>query len=236
MTFGSVFAGIGGFDLGFERAGLQCKWQVEIDPYCRRVLERHWPDVERHDDVRTFEPGERHAVDVVCGGFPCQDLSVAGKGAGIDGERSGLWSELARIIGLVRPRYAVVENVPALLGRGMGRVLGDLAAIGYDAEWDCIPAGAFGAHFIGDRLFIIATRSEAGSVRPQGCWPTPVRANQWGEHEFAGLVRVEAEHGIPAGSHGRVSDGISNRSHRLRALGNAIVPQVAEWIGRRLTQ
>ncbi len=124
LTFGSLFAGIGGFDLGFERAGLECKWQVEIDPYCQRVLAKHWPEVRRHDDIRTFPPdgSDEWRVDVICGGFPCQDISDAGKRAGIDGERSGLWAEYARILGAIRPRFAVVENVAALLDNGMGSV------------------------------------------------------------------------------------------------------------------
>jgi DNA (cytosine-5)-methyltransferase 1 len=101
-------------------------------------------------------------VDVLAGGFPCQDLSYAGKGAGIDGERSGLWGEYARLIRELRPRYVVVENVTALLARGMGRVLGDLAACGYDAEWDCIPAAAVGAPHRRDRVWIVAYPNGAG--------------------------------------------------------------------------
>src|SRR5690606_28720166 len=105
---------------------------------------RHWPDARRFDDVRTVGAHNLAPVDLICGGFPCQDISVAGKGAGLDGERSGLWVEFARIVRELRPRFVVVENVPALLARGFGRVLGDLAACGYDAEWDCIPAAAVG--------------------------------------------------------------------------------------------
>src|SRR5687767_14421804 len=131
MTFGSLFAGIGGFDLGFERAGMRCVWQVEIDPYCRRVLAKHWPNVRRHDDVRTFD-GE--PCDVLCGGFPCIDISNAGERAGLSGADSGLWREMVRAVRMVRPRIAVVENVAALLCRGMGTVCGDLAESGYDAE------------------------------------------------------------------------------------------------------
>src|SRR5262249_16380197 len=135
---------------------------------CRKVLAKHWPDVARYGDIRTIT--DLPYVDVLCGGFPCQDISNAGKREGIDGERSGLWSEMARIIGLVRPRYVVVENVSALLGRGMGRVLGDLAACGYDAEWDCIPASAVGAPHRRDRVWIVAYASrdvESGLRRPR---------------------------------------------------------------------
>lgn len=137
LTFGSLFAGIGGFDLGFERAGMQCVWQVEKDEYASRVLAKHWPTVRRWDDVCTFppEPSSDWACDV--------DISLAGKGAGIEGKRSGLWSEFARIIHVLRPRIVVVENVAAITFRGLGRVLGDLATNGYDAEWDCLPAGFF---------------------------------------------------------------------------------------------
>lgn len=151
LTVGSLFSGIGGFDLGFARAGFEIAWQVEIDPFCRAVLEKHWPTVRRYEDVRTVG-SELERVDVLCGGFPCQDISVAGRGAGIDGARSGLWSHFARLIGELRPAYVVVENVTALLTRGLGRVLGDLAARGYDAEWDCLPASAFGANHRRDRI------------------------------------------------------------------------------------
>src|SRR5262245_38887752 len=125
MTVGGLFSGIGGFELGFQRAGFEIRWMVEIDPFCRAVLKKHWPDVTCYEDVRTVG-NELERVDVLCGGFPCQDISLAGAGAGLDGERSGLWREFARLIRLLRPKYIVVENVSALLIRGMGRVLGDL--------------------------------------------------------------------------------------------------------------
>jgi DNA (cytosine-5)-methyltransferase 1 len=117
VTFGSLFAGIGGMDLGLERAGMECKWQVEINPFCQKVLAKHWPNVRRYGDITAVEQLEY--VDVIAGGFPCQDISYAGAGAGIDGERSGLWSEMLRIIRIVRPRFVIVENVAALLTRGM---------------------------------------------------------------------------------------------------------------------
>jgi DNA (cytosine-5)-methyltransferase 1 len=145
-----LFSGIGGFSLGLERTGgFQTVAFCEIDPFPRRVLAKHWPTVPVYDDVRTLT-AERLAadgigVDVICGGFPCQDISTAGTGAGLDGERSGLWREIARLAGELRPRFIIVENVSALLHRGLGRVLGELAAIGYDAEWHCIPASAVGA-------------------------------------------------------------------------------------------
>ena len=158
MTVGSLFAGIGGFDLGFERAGFTIRWQVEIDPFCRAVLAQHWPDVRRYDDVRTVGR-DLAPVDVVVGGFPCQPHSLAGRRAGADDERD-LWPEFARLIRELEPRWVVAENVPGLLssdaGRFFGTVLGDLAACGYDAEWDCLPASAFGAPHRRDRVWIVA--------------------------------------------------------------------------------
>ena len=125
-TFGSLFAGIGGIDLGLERAGWECKWQVEIDDYCQRVLAKHWPDVPRFGDITSLDGSELAPVDMIVGGFPCQDLSVAGKREGIKGDRSGLFFELARLLRVVRPRYVLLENVPGLLARPewMGAVLG----------------------------------------------------------------------------------------------------------------
>jgi DNA (cytosine-5)-methyltransferase 1 len=157
----SLFSGIGAFDLGLERTnGFRTAAFVEIDLFCRRVLAKHWPGVPQYDDVRTLT-GARLAADgivpdVIIGGFPCTDISVAGKGAGIEGQQSGLWSEFARLIGEIRPRYVLVENVAALLGRGMGRVLGDLSALGYDAEWDIISAADMGAPHRRERVWIIA--------------------------------------------------------------------------------
>jgi site-specific DNA-cytosine methylase len=155
-----LFSGIGAFSLGLERAGMQTVAFCEIDPFCRKILKKHWPEVPCYEDVTALTADRLRAdgiaVDVVCGGWPCQDISLAGKGAGIDGERSGLWSEYARIVGEVRPRYAIMENVSALLGRGMERVLGDLAAIFYDAEGHCIPAASIGAPHLRDRIWIVA--------------------------------------------------------------------------------
>ncbi|MCP4449686.1 MAG: DNA cytosine methyltransferase, partial [Myxococcales bacterium] len=125
MNILSLFAGIGGLELGLERAGLgTTRWQVELEPFNRKVLAAHWPDAERFADVRDVSAEDFPGCDVICGGFPCQDISLAGKGEGIDGQRSGLWREFARLIGEIRPRIVVVENVPDLAVRGLGRVLG----------------------------------------------------------------------------------------------------------------
>ena len=160
MNVLDLFSGIGGFSLGLERAGMRTVAFCEIEPFCRAVLAKHWPSVPCYTDVRDLTADRLAAdgvkPDLICGGFPCQDVSLAGKRAGLDGERSGLWAEYARLIRELRPRFAIVENTPGLLSLGMGRVLGDLAEIGYDAEWHCIPAAAVGADHERDRVWIIA--------------------------------------------------------------------------------
>jgi len=153
---GSLFAGIGGFDLGFERAGFETAWQVEIDLWCRKVLAKNFPKAERYADIRDCGAHNLGAVDVIVGGFPCQDISLAGAGAGIEGECSGLVTEMVRIISELRPSYVLMENVAALLGRGLREVLGYLAEIGYDAEWEIVSAADVGAPHLRERVWILA--------------------------------------------------------------------------------
>lgn len=143
------------FDLGFDRAGLECLWQVEKNPYAIRVLDRHWPTVPKFTDVCTVG-AELPKVDVIAGGFPCTDISLSGKGAGLDGKQSGLWREFRRIISLLRPRFVVVENVRALVRRGLSRILLDFAQMRYDAQWQIISAADVGAPHIRERLFLVA--------------------------------------------------------------------------------
>lgn len=242
-TIGSLFAGIGGFDLGFERAGFEVKWQVEIDPWCRRVLAKHWPDVKRHDDVKTFPPtdAEEWKVDCIIGGFPCQDISNQGKRAGISGERSGLWAEFSRTIGLLRPRFVVVENVWALVGRGISRVVGDLADSGYDAEWCPVPASIFGLAHRRKRIFIVANsrglRQQGGHAVFAGRPPNDAELRRARETTYRGKTcrgnsgRVRL---LPESDIWRVAARVPEWLDRLKGLGNAVVPQVAEWIGTQL--
>ena len=238
LTVGSLFSGIGGLELGLERAGMQVTWQVELNEYASKILAKHWPNVHRERDVRECGGHNLAAVDLICGGFPCQDISNAGGRAGIAGERSGLWSEFARIIGELRPRYVVVENVAALLQRGMGRVLGDLAALGYDAEWHCIQAANLGAPHLRDRVFILADagglgRGESSEV-PSG--RKPFFALRRGDVSWLqDIHRREGGIWSTEPAVGRVADGVPHRVDRLRGLGNAVVPQVAELIGRHIT-
>jgi len=261
MRIGSLFSGIGGLELGLERAipGAHTVFQVEQNPYARAVLAKHWPKAQRYEDVRQVGAHNLPPVDMCIGGFPCQDLSVAGKRAGINGERSGLWSEYARIIGELRPRYVVVENVSALLSGGMGRVLGDLAACGYDAIWDCIPAAAVGAPHRRDRLFIVAysyglpmptMRGQCEVAQGKGLErgtigrgrdgdaerKTPIRSSRQVARTFRRAITESREPWAPEHSMGRVVDGVPRRVDRLRCLGNAVVPQVAEVVGRVVLQ
>jgi DNA (cytosine-5)-methyltransferase 1 len=213
---------------------MECKWQVEIDDYASRVLAKHWPTVHREKDVRQCGAGNLENVDLIAAGFPCQDISYAGKGAGLNGERSGLFYEVARIVGEMGPRYVVLENVSALLTRGLDQVLGTLASLGYDAEWHCIPAAYFGTHFRRDRVFVVAYRPQSCCLRWERIWPN--QGGTWSQQQFTRLVQRELSLCVPAGKMQRVSDGISNRVDRLKGLGNAVVPQVAEYIGRQIVK
>lgn len=245
MKVGSLFAGIGGFDLGLERAGFEITFQVEIDPYCRRVLAKHWPHVQRYGDIRTIDWATVPRVDVLCGGFPCQDLSFAGKRAGIDGERSGLWSEYVRAIRALRPRFVIVENVPGLLtNEYMGRVLGDLAASGYDAEWDCLPASAFGAKHERDRVWIVAhaagDRLETHAPEEGLCVEALIKRDggRIGATSCTNMVFSESTYRTMVAEPNilGITYGLPHRVDRFRGLGNAIVPQIAEWIGRQIKE
>ena len=135
-----IFSGIGGFSLGLERAGMETVAFCEIDPHCRKVLENHWPGAPMFTDVKEIKGKDFKDIDVICGGFPCQDISVAGLKKGIKGERSGLWKEFKRIIKEIKPRYALIENVANLRSNGLTEVIKDLWSVGYDCEWHIISA------------------------------------------------------------------------------------------------
>ena len=262
-----LFSGIGGFALAARNVGWDTVAFCEIEDYPRKVLAKHWPDVPIYKDVRDVTAKRLRSdgitADIITGGFPCQDISLAGKQVGIDGERSGLWSELARIIGEVRPRYAVLENVAALLsgdsGRWFQRVLGDLAEVGYDCEWHCIPASHVGAPHRRDRVWIIAypnagqceredgqvqagrntTNSGLSSVadtnhpRLEG-WIREVMSERTRERTAGQSSDPWDGNWITEPGVGRVANGVSRRVDRLKGLGNAIVPQVAEVIFRAI--
>jgi DNA (cytosine-5)-methyltransferase 1 len=311
LKFGSLFTGIGGIDLGFERAGMDCAWQVEIDDYCNKVLEKHWPNVERFKDVRAVGKHNLTPVDLIAGGFPCQPHSVAGKRRGKDDDRN-LWPHYLRIIRELKPRWVVGENVPGIITTMLDDVLADLEGAGYTAVPFNIPAAAFGANHRRYRIFIVAhAEKQHGAINGQktsesgrrskdvadakserrgetrkdsqrqaeraavGSYlsnPNAIRCdlrkiegqgiqrrdqtrdevNTGGENvsntQIAGLERSDTEGAARPGRWtmqqtgcnwwsvepdvGRVADGVPNRVDRLKSLGNAVVPQVAEYIGR----
>jgi DNA (cytosine-5)-methyltransferase 1 len=237
-----LFSGIGGFSLGLERAGMQTVAFCEIEPYCRAVLAKHWPGVPIHGDIRRLRGAGVGPVDVICAGFPCQDVSLATKGGGkgLKGARSGLWSECTRIVSEIKPSWVILENSPALRSRGLEQVLGELTALGYDAEWHCIPASAVGAPHQRDRIWVIAYREGR---------PYPVLADVWSNYDRwtdgpwrwdwkqdqaeAGWLGEDGYWWIEPGV-ARILHGIPNATHRIRALGNAVVPQISEIIGRAI--
>jgi DNA (cytosine-5)-methyltransferase 1 len=281
-----LFAGIGGFTLGLERAGFETAAFCEIDPYAQKVLRKNWPGVPIYDDVRDITAerlvSDGIRVDVITGGFPCQDISLAGRQSGIDGERSGLWSECARLLGELRPKYAIFENVTNLLNGERGdwfkRVLWDISEVGYDAEWHCIPASAIGAHHHRDRVWILAYPSggerpagteEQGALRAvledgavcdnasgRGASHASVLADtciqrlqrgetprNHGENRPQSRDQLVTRLGGVQGSKweiepdvGRVADGVPARSHRLKCLGNAVVPAIPRILGEQLMQ
>lgn len=238
MNVLSLFAGIGGLDLGLERAGMNVVGQVEIDPFRRDVLARHWPEVPRHDDVRTtvdwWRSGARPPVHGVVGGYPCTPFSRAGRRRGVADERWG-WPWMCHVVRELRPRFVVVENTAALLDDSIafGWMLGDLADLGFDAEWSVLSACAVGAPHARERLFLVADADEGdgpaglgalveahavpGGGLPPGPWAHPVD----------GLLEA-------ASRSRRVADGLPDELEpaRVGALGDAVVPQVAEYIGR----
>jgi DNA (cytosine-5)-methyltransferase 1 len=234
----ALFAGAGGGILGGHLLGWRTVAAVEIEDYPRRVLLQRQADglLPRFpiwDDIRTFD-GKPWAgkVDVVSGGFPCQDISAAGKGDGLDGERSGMWAEMARIICEVRPGFVFVENSPMLTSRGLGRVLGDLASMGFDARW-----GVLGADFAGfdhkrNRIWIVANstsdRLERGhnSFSPRQ-WKTKIGS-------VAGLCKAKTRHDIPAPDSFGVANGVASRMDRLKAVGNGQVSPLAATAWRIL--
>jgi DNA (cytosine-5)-methyltransferase 1 len=239
----ALFAGAGGGILGGKLLGWRTVCAVEWEPYpasvlCARQNDGLLPPFPIWDDVQTFDGKPwRGIVDVVSGGFPCQDISAAGKGAGIDGERSGMWGEMARIIREVRPRFVFVENSPMLTSRGLGRVLGDLASMGFDAKWGVLGAGQVGAPHKRDRIWIVGNRQMAYSRRKYG--ETRLSKSREFKNNNSSIIcerysnekiwNKEAEL-----SSMRIFDGMASRVDRLKAIGNGQVPLCAATAWRIL--
>ena len=230
MKFVSLFSGIGGLDLGLERAGMECVAQVENDPWCNLVLEKHWPDVPRFGDIKTLDPKELPDHDLICGGFPCQPVSLAGARKAQDDER-WLWPEYFRIVRQLRPRYVLVENVPGLASAGMGDVLGDLASVRYDTEWQSISACAFGSSHSRQRLFLVAHSTGKRLEGQNG----QIRAEVYSRQDHRNLETQREAFRVGPQPSG-VAHGVPSRVDRLRGLGNAVVPQVAEHVGRLILE
>jgi DNA (cytosine-5)-methyltransferase 1 len=242
----SLFAGIGGIELGLERSGLTTVGQVDIDPDARTILAQHWPEVPRHDDVLTtpewWTSTTRPPVHVICGGFPCQPFSHAGRMLGINDER-WMWPATAAVVRAIRPDYVLLENVSALVrdGRAFGTVLSDLHAIGFDAEWATLRASDFGAPTPRERVYLLAypasvdgnPRDRLGAGR---VWESPIAAR--------GLSGLAAHQRRRAASEwlereprvGRLANGIPRQVDRLRLLGNSVVPATVEPIGRLILE
>lgn len=235
----SLFAGIGGFELGLERSGLcQTVAQCEIDPYCQKVLAKHWPEVKRFDDVTTFEYTK--PVDMVTAGFPCQDISLAGPSAGLAGERSGLFWHVLRAVRMVGRPKLLLENVAELLNRGMGAVLGALAEIGYDAQWHCIPSSAVGGSQERDRVWIIANPCEERACRfiTSEDIGQARQGRKGGQAHLFNVAKSPFERGEshPEPLLRGVACRLPDRAHRVGACGNGLDPAIPELIGRAILE
>lgn len=232
MTFGSLFSGIGGLDLGLEWAGMKCVWQCEIDNYANRVLEKHWPGVKRYGDITQVDWTQAERPDLLCGGFPCQDISKAGKRAGINGTRSRLWYAFRDAIRHFRSDHVIVENVSALLVRGMGVVLRDLAGIGYDAEWGVLSSAGVGKNHQRKRVFIYAYPNSGNASKKWAAMGRSRRLASSFDASEAYVVSRDQTAQEP-GIH-RVANGLPYQLDRLAGLGNAVDPHVACKLGRAI--
>ena len=231
-----LFSGIGGFSLGLERAGFETVAFCEIDPFCQKVLKKHWPDVPIYEDIREVDFNEFKGVDIISGGFPCTDASTAQENrTGTTGARTGLYREVIRAIRMVRPKYTIMENVAGLLDTGMGDVLGDLAAEGQDAEWDCISASDAGAPHERERVWIIANPSGFGQQGSGECLES-INKKKNAFREADPLVDAFQRNSLPFVCERH--DGLSRKlaESGLRALGNAVAPQIPEQIGRAIKE
>ncbi len=245
MYVADLFSGVGGFSLGLEwTKGFKTVLFCENDKSCHKVLKKHWPDIPIYDDIKkvTIEKIKKDKIpkiDIITGGFPCQDISQAGKKKGIMASRSGLWSEMCRLISEIRPGYAIVENVQALLYRGLESVLGDLAEIGYDAEWHCIPASAIGASHERDRIWIITYSNSTNSFMYNETSFRKEEKFQKKTEQLQSRNKIRNNNKwVSKTNMGRVVYGIPTKldKDRVRQLGNAVVPQIPYLIGMSILE
>ncbi len=274
LTVGSLFSGIGGLDLGLERAGMEVIWQSEIDPYACKVLSKHWPKVPNHGNIKEIRWGDIVRPDIICGGYPCQPFSKAGARKGTDDPRH-LWPWVREAISVLRPKYAILENVRGHLSLGIDVVLGEMASIGYDAEWRLVSASSVGAPHLRERVVIVAYPNSSDAPNGRQRTNVPSQSLDWSnvgsgsgsDVREVGLGSSRQDRAMAHASSkrrldwqpevltaerrltsfseltdsswwlaepdvGRVAHGVPSRVDRLRGLGNAVVPQVAELIGR----
>ncbi len=279
MKIGSLFSGIGGIEIGFEKQGFETEWFIESELYPQEIIKKRFPKAKIYGDIKKVDFTTVPRIDILTGGFPCQDISNAGKRAGIKGSRSSLWKYYFKSIRILQPRVALIENVSAIAGRGLNVVLADLASIGYDAEWYCVPASSVGAWHKRRRIFIIAyphvhgqytlrkdgrrvqsnKEQDIQAVSSEGI-QSPSESIQDGSLEY---VSNTNEEGLQGGQEtrdskesrqnreqqltrqgwwsaepklGRVANGIPNRVDRIKCLGNAVVPQLAEVFAKAIKE
>lgn len=232
MTHGSLFSGIGGFELGAKRAGIKTIWNCEINPFCRKILKKHFPETTQYTDITTLK--NPPYVDIISGGFPCQDISIANpKGEGLNGKRSGLWKEMLRIICETRPNYVLIENSPQLLRKGFNTLLQNLSEAGYDAEWQCLQARNFNLPHKRERIFIIAYTKRFGftcNIIKNFKYNKSVHAKASGQTPLPmPIKRFNAESDYRSV---RMYNGFSKEldTNRITALGNAVIPSIAQYL------
>lgn len=240
VKIGSLFSGIGGFELGLERSWVNAEtiWQVEREKFCQKILSKHWPKATIYNDVRDITKHNVAPVDVLIGGFPCQSISIAGKMEGLENEeKSGLWWEMWRVANDLQPRLIIMENVKQVLRVGGRDVVGSLAQIGYDCEWTIVSARQFGAPHLRERWFCVAYSDMSRHQKQHESIMLEERPrSRGGDSQIGGIQRGDnywnrAPYPSPFC---RVDDGLSNRLARLKALGNAIVPQCSQWVGDQI--
>lgn len=232
-----LFSGIGGFSLGLERTGgFRTIAFCEIEPFPRKVLVKHWPNVPIFEDVRKLHARDLpEAVDVICGGFPCQDISRAGKMEGLKGKQSSLWREMCRLVEETNPKFVLAENVARLCADGLAEVLNGLSEIGYDAEWHCIPGYTVGSPQERDRVYIVAYPVQQGLTGRRPGWvgrwlrsKAETLQDGWGK-DAKSHVQLWPEPNVD-----RVAYGLPSQVDRINSLGNAVIPEIPELIGRAI--
>ena len=227
ISVGSLFSGLGGFDLGLERVGMQVKWQVENNAWCQRILAKHWPEVPKYGDIQTVEWSNVEPVDLICGGWPCQPFSLAGKQQGADDARN-MWPEYRRCLEALKPTWVLGENVPGVKSYLEAVVLPDLEALGYETAVLGIPACAVGAPHRRERLWIVAYAQCEGLQRHREeyrLWKAEEEVQISGGNRWSGRPRIC-----------RVAHGVRNRMERIKGLGNAVVPAIVTFIGERIME